>query len=91
VAYTEFTQRLIDRFDQRDPELHIRELTQLRQTGSPEGYIEEFQRLVSHGIGRVTVKDHDALHRGFDGTLKGLELRLSSLPTCRMLYGGREI
>ena len=46
VAYIEFTQRLIDRFDQGDPELHFRELTQLMQTGSPEVYIEEFQRLV---------------------------------------------
>ena len=27
MAYTEFTQRLIDRFDQGDPELHFRELT----------------------------------------------------------------
>jgi hypothetical protein len=45
VAYTEFTQRLIDRFDQGDLELHFRELTQLRQTRSPEVYIEEFQRL----------------------------------------------
>jgi hypothetical protein len=47
VAYTEFTQRLIDRFDQGDPELHFWELTQLRQTGAPEVYIEEFQRLQS--------------------------------------------
>jgi hypothetical protein len=45
VAYTEFTQRLIDRFDQGGPELHFRELTQLRQTKAPEVYIEEFQRL----------------------------------------------
>jgi hypothetical protein len=45
VAYTEFTQRLIDRFDQGDPELHFRELTQLRQTRTPKVYIEEFQRL----------------------------------------------
>ena len=45
VAYTEFTQRLIDRFDQGDPEIHFRELTQLRQTGSPEVYIEEFQKI----------------------------------------------
>jgi hypothetical protein len=45
VAYTEFTQKLIDRFDQGDPELHFRELTQLMQTGSPEVYIEEFQRI----------------------------------------------
>jgi hypothetical protein len=45
VSYPEFTQRLIDRFDQGDPELHFRELTQLKQTGTAEVYIEEFQRL----------------------------------------------
>jgi hypothetical protein len=45
IYYTEFTQRLIDRFDQGDPELHFRELTQLRKTGSPKIYIEEFQRV----------------------------------------------
>jgi hypothetical protein len=45
VAYTEFTQRLVDRFDQGDPELHFWELTQLKQTGAPKVYIEEFQRL----------------------------------------------
>ena len=45
VAYTEFTQKPIDRFDQGDLELHFWELTQLRQIGAPEVYIEEFQRL----------------------------------------------
>jgi hypothetical protein len=45
VTYTEFTQRIIERFDQWDPELHFRELTQLRKTGATEVYIEEFQRL----------------------------------------------
>jgi hypothetical protein len=42
MAYTEFTQKLIGRFDQGDPELPFRELTQLRQTGSSKIYIEEF-------------------------------------------------
>jgi hypothetical protein len=46
VTYTKFTQRLIDRFDQGDPELPFRELTQLKKTGVAEAYIEEFQRLV---------------------------------------------
>ena len=46
TSYLEFTQRLIERFDQKDPEIHFRELTQLRQTGSPESYISEFQRVV---------------------------------------------
>ena len=45
TSYTELTQRLIGRFDQGDPKLPSRELTQLKQTGSPEVYIEEFQRL----------------------------------------------
>jgi len=45
TSYTEFTQRLMDRFDQGDRELHFRELTQLRQTGSVETFIEEFQRI----------------------------------------------
>jgi hypothetical protein len=45
VSYTEFTQRLIDRFDQEDPELHFWELTQLKQTGMTKAYIDEFQRL----------------------------------------------
>jgi hypothetical protein len=45
TSYTEFTQRLIDKFDHGDRELPFRELTHLRQTGSPEAYIEEFQRL----------------------------------------------
>jgi hypothetical protein len=45
TSYRDFTQRLMDRFDQDDPKLHFRELTQLRQTGSVEAYIEEFQRI----------------------------------------------
>ena len=45
MAYREFTQRLIDMFDLGDPELHFRELTQLRQIGSLEAYIEEFHRI----------------------------------------------
>jgi hypothetical protein len=45
ISYSEFTQRLMDRFDQDDPELHSRELTQLRQTGSVDAFIEEFQRI----------------------------------------------
>jgi hypothetical protein len=45
MAYIDFTQRLIGIFDQGDPKLHFRELTQLIQTGSPEVYIEDFQRI----------------------------------------------
>jgi hypothetical protein len=45
TSYQEFTQRLIDRFDKGDPNHHFRELTQLKQTGSAEAFIEEFQRV----------------------------------------------
>jgi len=34
TSYLDFTQRLIDRFDKEDTELHFRELTQIKQTGS---------------------------------------------------------
>jgi ribosomal protein S1 len=39
-------QRLIERFDRKDPKLHLRELAQLKQTSSPETYISKFQRVV---------------------------------------------
>ena len=44
-TYAEFTLRLIDRFDGKDPELNFKELAQLRQTGSVDQYITKFQKL----------------------------------------------
>ncbi|XP_059075327.1 uncharacterized protein LOC131875270 [Cryptomeria japonica] len=44
-SYTEFTERLIARFDRKDTELYYRELAHLRQTGHAEAYINEFQRI----------------------------------------------
>ena len=44
TSYLDFTQSLIERFDRKDPELHLRELAQLKQIGSPEAYISKFQR-----------------------------------------------
>ena len=35
----------MERFDRKDPEIHFRELAQLKQTGSAESFISEFQRL----------------------------------------------
>jgi hypothetical protein len=32
--YREFTDRLMDRFDRKDLEIHFRDLAQLRQTGT---------------------------------------------------------
>ena len=45
TSYTDFTQRLIERFDRKDPEVHFRELAQLKQTGSADAFISEFQRI----------------------------------------------
>lgn len=44
TSYLEFTEMLMERFDRRDPKLHFRDLTQLRQTGSVEAFIVEFQQ-----------------------------------------------
>jgi hypothetical protein len=46
TSYREFTERLVDRFDRRDPEIHFRDLAQLRQIGTVEAFISEFQRVV---------------------------------------------
>jgi hypothetical protein len=54
----EFTERIMDRFDKRDPQIHFRDLAQLRQTGTPEAFITEFQRVV------VTVTDISELRLG---------------------------
>jgi hypothetical protein len=35
----------MDRFDRRDPKIHFRDLAQLRQTGTAEAFISEFQRV----------------------------------------------
>jgi hypothetical protein len=43
TSYREFTERLMDRFDRRDSEIHFRDLAQLRETGTTEAFITEFQ------------------------------------------------
>lgn len=45
TSYTEFTRRLLERFEKKDSKLHFRELAHLRQSGSAKAYISEFQRL----------------------------------------------
>jgi hypothetical protein len=45
TPYREFIDRLMDRFDRKDPEIHFRDLAQLRQTGTSEAFIIEFQRV----------------------------------------------
>jgi hypothetical protein len=42
TSYREFTERLMDRFDRRNLEIHFRDLAKLRQTGTTETFISEF-------------------------------------------------
>ena len=42
TSYNDFTQKLMERFDKRDPEIHFRELAQLKQIDSAEAFISEF-------------------------------------------------
>jgi hypothetical protein len=39
TSYREFTERIMDRFDSRDPEIHFRDLAQLRNIGALEAFI----------------------------------------------------
>jgi hypothetical protein len=45
ISYVEFTQRLMDRIDRKDPDISFCELGQLRQTWTPEAYIAEFEKV----------------------------------------------
>jgi hypothetical protein len=45
TSHREFKERIMDRFDRRDPEIHFRDVTQLRQIGTLEVFITEFQRV----------------------------------------------
>ena len=42
TAYLEFTRKLVERFDRRDPEAPFMRLEKLKQSGNPETYISEF-------------------------------------------------
>ena len=44
-SYSEFTLKLMEQFDRKDPEIHFRELAQLKQIGSAEAFISEFQSI----------------------------------------------
>ena len=45
TSYNDFTHRLMEQFEKRDPEIHYRELAKLKQTGSVEVFVSEFQRV----------------------------------------------
>jgi hypothetical protein len=45
TSYRDFTDRLMDSFDRKAPEIHFRDLAQLRQTGTAEAFITDFQQV----------------------------------------------
>ena len=46
TSYTNFTHRLIESFDRKDPKVHFRELAWIKQTWSADAFISDFQRIV---------------------------------------------
>ena len=57
TAYSEFTRRVVERFEKRDPEAPFMSLEKLKQSGKTESYISEFLRL------SVMVPDFSAARR----------------------------
>lgn len=49
VTYNEFTNKLIERFDTKDPEVKFCELAQLKQQGSLDTYIVDFSEISCNG------------------------------------------
>ena len=45
VTYEEFTRKLSKIFDRRDHDISFRDLAHIRQVGTPEAYILEFQKV----------------------------------------------
>ena len=46
TSYEEFSQKLIKRFDRKHPQENFKKLTQIRQQGTIEDYIKEFQKIL---------------------------------------------
>lgn len=90
-TYVEFTEKLIDRFDSKDPELHLKDLTQLKQTGTVEQYISEFEKLA------ILVTEISERHKivifidGLSDSLKGWVKSLNPLTLQTAVKRGREL
>ncbi|XP_059066288.1 uncharacterized protein LOC131857619 [Cryptomeria japonica] len=80
TTYDEFTQKLIKRFERKHPQKDFKELTLLRQRGTVEEYITEFQKICV----RVSGVDEDRLTylfvEGLKDSIKGL-MRALKPPT----------
>jgi hypothetical protein len=45
TSYLDFTHKLMESFDKKDPKLHFKDLAQIKKEGTSDAYIIEFQRL----------------------------------------------
>ena len=71
-TYVEFTRRVIERFDRRDPEQYFVELTRLKQTGSLETYIADFLRVSMMVLDLSTTRRIYMFAEGLAKPLRGL-------------------
>ena len=46
LSYEGFSYALMERFERKDPELHFKKLVQLKQVGTPEAYMLEFENIL---------------------------------------------
>lgn len=76
TSYMDFIERLIKRLNNKDPELYFKELAQLKQEGSIEEFIRNFQRLsvlvTDISIKRLVVLFVDGLKDPLRGWVKSL-------------------
>ena len=71
MSYANFTQMLIDKFDEKVSELHFKQLAQLKQIGSVEEYAGEFER-VSVMVQNVTERELvNLFNKGLSESLRG--------------------
>ena len=55
LSYDGFSNAFMERFERKDPELPFKELAQLKQVGTPKGYMLEFEKYFSNGLWRIYV------------------------------------
>ena len=82
TSYVEFTQRLVDGFNGKDSYISFREMAQLRQTGTPEAYIAEFEKvamqvtnILEHKLGMLFTKGLAEPPRGWVKAFKPTTLQ----------------
>jgi hypothetical protein len=90
TSYREFTERLMDRFDRRDPEIHFRDLAQLRQTGTVEAFITKFQQVA---VAVTDISEPRLIMLFIEGLTEPLRgwVKAYRLTSCRMPFYALEI